>query len=650
MADKPRKSPIRCAKCGGALPKGRRKFCSDRCSNAWHQDMHRKRNNVGKYGGKAPVAKEPKSSTMTGIRAQYKGDVYERLREGGLFRKIDMREISQKDAATIIGATQGAVSKAFNIWVGEQRVVREAASWKPKNPPPCLCEDHIEELVEHFCWFRDKYFVEPETGGKYIMGDFHLVWLRKILETMIFGRKQLILSPPRHGKTELLVHFCIWMICCVNPNVRILFVGGSEDVAKISVGHVRTHLTENEDLLNDWCPPDRTFKPPYKAQKSWTDKDFTVATRDKVLKTPTMVAVGRGGTLLSRDADIIICDDIEDDGSTNSESGKEKTRRWWATQVMSRKVARTGVFVIGSRQDPDDLYGRILEDERWIKIVEEMHKVDCAEDEDDYSKHVDCMLFPQWRDYKYMKEDLLADELIAATFSMVYLNRPQDEASSTFPIATVERVLDTSRVTGHIPDGPSIRLIGGLDPAGTGYQAAFLWAVHQADRKRYAVDFNNMLGGGIQRAREQIIEWYEKYGLRDWVIEENLYQGAIVKDEILAEICQQRGIHLEPHLTYGNKWDPTLGVSVLATWMDSEQISIPWGSPETKLKWNVYRKQLINFSRDNTRRGKTDIVMASWFPEERIQTWLRNWGAATQYTDEHAYPFEPLSYPFASVR
>ena len=48
------------------------------------------------------------------------------------------------------------------------------------------------------------------------------------------GGNLMILSPPRHGKTELLIHFAIWQICR-NPNVRIMWVGGNEDIAKNAV-------------------------------------------------------------------------------------------------------------------------------------------------------------------------------------------------------------------------------------------------------------------------------------------------------------------------------------------------------------------------------------------------------------------------------
>lgn len=63
----------------------------------------------------------------------------------------------------------------------------------------------------------------------------------------------------------------------------------------------------------------------------------------------------------------------------------------------------------------------------------------------------------------------------------------------------------------------------------------------------------------------------------------------------------------------------------MATPMSRGRVSIPWGDQATQSHWSAYRKQLINFSRDRikSRKGTTDIVMASWFPWETIRSWRR---------------------------
>jgi len=90
-----------------------------------------------------------------------------------------------------------------------------------------------------------------------------------------------------------------------------------------------------------------------------------------------MVAVGKGGKILSRDCDIIIADDIEDHQTTMQPGARESTRQWWTTTLSSRKEEHTAVVVIGSRQHPDDLYNHLLESDNFTSIVETAHNLDC---------------------------------------------------------------------------------------------------------------------------------------------------------------------------------------------------------------------------------------------------------------------------------
>ena len=88
-----------------------------------------------------------------------------------------------------------------------------------------------------------------------------------------------------------------------------------------------------------------------------------------------------------------------------------------------------------------------------------------------------------------------------------------------FRVESLDNARDYSRSIGHIPAGT--RLIAGLDPASTGYQAAFLWAYGVEEGKLYMVDLENSKGGGIPQATKTIKSWYAKYGLAHWIIEEN---------------------------------------------------------------------------------------------------------------------------------
>ena len=110
-----------------------------------------------------------------------------------------------------------------------------------------IAEDTVKSLQD-FKDFRDRYF-KTETGELYETAEFHENWINNIVDAIENGKQQMILSPPRHGKTDLLTHFAVWQIC-KNPNIRIMWVGGNEDIAKNAVGAVLDHL-ENNELLNE---------------------------------------------------------------------------------------------------------------------------------------------------------------------------------------------------------------------------------------------------------------------------------------------------------------------------------------------------------------------------------------------------------------
>ena len=92
------------------------------------------------------------------------------------------------------------------------------------------------------------------------------------------------------------------------------------------LGSVLDHLDSNDKLIEDFCGPGASFRPKSRSGKNWSQTAFSVATRNVTgIKSPTMVAVGKGGKILSRDCDLIIADDIEDFGSTAT-SGELKLK------------------------------------------------------------------------------------------------------------------------------------------------------------------------------------------------------------------------------------------------------------------------------------------------------------------------------------
>ena len=599
------------AGCHRPLPPKARKFCSSRCKNRINQQKKRAKAKGVEWKQEDDTLNIPSQNKTVQTR---RGKVYDDLKESGLGEDILTKKITMSEVSKVLKTSVAAVSMAYNAYIEDLENEEEKKEWEVPQV--------AEKSLEHFKDFRYRYF-ETEQGIPYETPDFHIKWIKSILEAIDNGEQQMILSPPRHGKTDLLIHFVVWLIC-KNPNTRILWVGGNEDIAKNSVSSVMDQLENNELLIEEICGPGPKFKPQNRSGKAWSSTEFTIGTRTVTgIKSPTMIGIGRGGKILSRDCDIIIADDIEDHSSTMQPASRENTRNWWTTTLSSRKEEHTAMIVIGSRQHYDDLYSHLLDNESWKTIVEEAHDTGCTLPDFAEEEHKKCMLWEGKRSYKWLMDRKRAAETTGgrAIYEMVYLNVAMPDGLALFDRVEIENCRDQKRDIGQIPRGT--RLIAGLDPASTGYQAAFLWAYDQEANKLYMVDMNNSLGGGIPQALSVIKDWWNKYNCFHWVIEENGFQKAIRQDESIRKFASGHGIFLEGHETYKNKFDPIFGVTAMRPMFQEKIINLPYLGFEAQEKVNLYTSQLVYFSsaknKSKTVGTKTDIVMASWFPMRAIR-------------------------------
>ena len=588
--------------CKNWLKGKQRKYCSEQCNKrSWAQ---KKRD--GAELPLKPINQEFKSDTgnYASIR---RGKYYNEFRT--LYAEtLATGEITTQEVAADLDCTSATVSRMLAAYKIDKGTEIKGENWSQG--------EEVLELLANFSSFRNKYFA-TETGEKYETADFHLNWIENIEDSIENGKELLILSPPRHGKTELLIHFAVFQIM-KNPNIRIMWVGGNEDIAKNAVASVLDQLDENDRLKEDFCPPGKSFKPDNRSGKNWSQNQFTVGTRTVPgIKSPTMVAVGKGGKILSRDCDLIIADDIEDHQTTMQPGARENTRQWWTTTLSSRKEEHTAVVVIGSRQHSDDLYHHLLSNESFMTIVETAHNITCNLPDHVEEEHQECMLWPGKRTYKWLMSRMQAAETTGGRqiYEMVYYNQAYVEGTQIFTMDMIDQCMRPDLSIGQIPG--SLHLVAGLDPASSGYQAAVLWGINAMKGELFLIDIENRQGGGVKHALQIMSDWYQKYDLQHWIIEENGFQTAIRQDEKIKDFVLRGGITMQGHVTGKNKHDPMYGVGSMAGLFEAQKIFLPTGNSESLAKVNSYRQQLLYFDGKpvSTRnKEKTDLVMAGWFP------------------------------------
>jgi hypothetical protein len=569
------------------------------------------------------------------VKQERQGYVHKKIKaDPDIERALIEGKVTASAVAVMFGVSTAAVTRSMQAILAEKAVDGQRAEWQQSKRVQAMLpketwfklkamdegdegfDELVEQLIRAYTVFSKRYF--NLEGRRPLIKDFHTTWIRSIIIAFATGGKRLILSPPRHGKSETLIRFVIWFIC-MDPNIRIGWFCASRDVAQLMLGAVKDILESNEQLIADVLPPGELFDPGLKSNNPWSQKELKVAQQSHVgAKSSSLLALGRTSKFLSRDMDGIIIDDMEDYDSTREESQRNYSRNKLA-EIGTRKVEETAEVYIGSRQHPDDIPNLILELDdtilQWKSIVNSAHDIGCGLDPDDYEAHWDCMLFPEVRSYRYLMEKKLEMETLglAHLYPLRYLNQPIPEEGQVFDVAVIKEHFNRERGLG-LEKLPLGIVAAGLDPSARGIQAGFLW--HYRGGKLSMVDLDAQQSGGMAGAHALMRNWHHMYGVTLWFYEDNSQQIEFFNDPRTRKLSIELGLTIKPFRTGRNKMDPELGISSMAPMYHDGSIDLPYGDSEARKKTNLLVRQLELWTTDGVanKKHKTDIKMASWFP------------------------------------
>jgi len=545
-------------------------------------------------------------------------------------------------------------------------------------PSPETAPDEYRALLalEAFPEWRARFFVDPATGQPYQTPRFQHAWFAVMaglarkepipdwaldllarypnnipdnINDLIAGRQHLIswinLTAPRHGKTALCDHGSVNLICG-NRDMRILRCAGITGTSGESVNLIRDELEFNEGLTAAYGQfKEDTIKP-------WADGEFKVYGRTGRAKASTMLAIGKGTNVLSKDADLIVIDDPQSLDDAMSQAQTMRDYKWLTSQVMTRREPHTPVLGFGSYQPSPigDLWWELkshiadISEGRHVVILTELkaHDAERCQGGDD-PEHTECILWPELRPYWFLEAQraALGDADFESIFNQEprhgqimffrhgvvrgeYPNIPQGPDGVTpDPVLGPESqvgVLDRNRTFGVLPEccGRPTLLAFGFDPAAGETKDASETALVALSgcarcRRRYLVEWWS--GKQSPELHPGLIGRYAQTLKPLRVrIEINAFQKALARDPSLRAFATEIGFGIEEWLTDERKNDPMLGVPVLARWMEAGKLSVPYALTSDREHAEGFLRALIRWP-----RRPNDIPMALWLAELSVK-------------------------------
>ena len=469
----------------------------------------------------------------------------------------------------------------------------------------------------------------------------------------------LINIPPNHAKSMSITVEYVTMMVAKNPNFRVLIVSQTQQLAADFLYAIKQRLTH---------PQYEPFQQAYAAGVGFNSKSATWAAtrvvfgdelRESSEKDPNIEAVGIGGQIYGKRADMIIVDDAVTLKNANE---FEKQIRWLTQDVRSRLNPTGKLIIIGTRVASVDLYRELRSEDRypggqvpWTylampallepdedpdKWVTLWPKSDMPFDGQGEADQDENGLYPRWSGRNLFNERQAMD---ASTWALVYQQQDISENAAFDPVC-VKGAIDGMRKAGRLEPGypghpqnvQGFTVVCGMDPAIVGDTAAVAYAIDRATSKRYILDAIKITRPSPQQIRDIIINWTQLYSPSEWIIEKNAFQAFLTQDEGIKQHLASRGVILKEHHTGSNKWDSGFGVASMSTLFGTKQsdgkhhrdnlIHLPSDQSEMV---KALIEQLITWT--PTTKGKTDMVMALWFCEIRAREML-NYG---QYATHH---------------
>lgn len=321
---------------------------------------------------------------------------------------------------------------------------------------------------------------------RYVFGAHHLL-ICDALERVERGecKRLMIFMPPRHGKSMLVSeYFPAWYLGR-NPANKVIAASYNAELAQDFGRKVRNQLK------------DAAWQAVFPG--AHIDQSSAAADRINLMEGGSYFAVGVGGAVTGRGADLMLIDDpIKGREEADSETYRRKLKDWYASTAYTRLMPGGAVIMVLTRWHEDDLAGWCLaehEHEGW----EVLSLPALATEYDRLGRMPGDALWPEY--YPAARLEEIRRTIGAREWNALYQQRPVPDDGAYFK-------RDWFRYYDRLPDSTHgrLRYYGASDYAvtegGGDYTVHLVGAVDEDDNL-YLVD--------MWRGQTSSLDWIEAF-------------------------------------------------------------------------------------------------------------------------------------------
>lgn len=257
--------------------------------------------------------------------------------------------------------------------------------------------------------------------------SWHFEEIAKALERLDKGEtKRLIITlPPRHGKSmDASVYFPAWYLGR-HPTQEVIVASYALELAQ-TFGRQAKNVVASEE----W----RTVFSERLAEDSQSAARWSLGSGG------SYVAVGVGGPITGRGADLLVLDDtLKNREEAESRTVKDSLWAWWQSTAYTRLSPEGKVLIVATRWAQDDLIGRLLSSgEKW-----EVIHFPAIATRDEGQRRKGEALWPQKWPLERLEE--IKRTLSAYEFSALYQGEPLSSEHQEFKESMFKRVPEPSK-------------------------------------------------------------------------------------------------------------------------------------------------------------------------------------------------------------